>query len=76
MQPLGYLVLISDIKAVAIVTIFRSLCLLCMCRAKACPGHDPIGERGARESEGSAQPEIGPAGEEPGGFATGESEVI
>lgn len=44
-----------------------------MCRAEACPGHDPIGECRARESEGSAQPETGPAGEEPGDFATGET---
>lgn len=53
-------------------SIFRILCPLSVYRAEAGPGHDPIGECGARESEGSTQPETGPAGEEPGEFATGE----
>lgn len=44
-----------------------------MFRAEACTGHDPIRKCGAREIEGSAQPEIGPPGEEPGDPAPGET---
>lgn len=47
-----------------------------MCRAEACTGHDPVRKCGARKSEGSAQPETGPGGEEPGDTAPGETCTI